>query len=102
MPAPMLPAAPGRLSTTTDWPHASVICGPMRRARMSDPPPAENGVSTRIGRLGYLSCAGTGAAVIIDARAAKIVPPISNLVRIQISPRMDVARAHERVLLLIS
>src|SRR6185295_11408324 len=53
----MLPAAPGRLSTTTGWPHASVICGPIRRARMSEPPPGANGVRIRIGWLGYPSCA---------------------------------------------
>ncbi|MNR43368.1 hypothetical protein D3C85_1619810 [compost metagenome] len=40
MAAPMLPLAPGRLSTTTAWPSASPSGLLIRRAMMSDEPPA--------------------------------------------------------------
>ena len=49
----MLPPAPGRLSTTTLWPQASVRCFATSRARMSVAPPGGNGTTSRIGLVGY-------------------------------------------------
>jgi hypothetical protein len=49
---PTLPAAPGRLSTTTGWPNVSYNAGAISRAMMSLPPPGANGPTHRIGRLG--------------------------------------------------
>src|SRR6516165_11691606 len=37
------PPAPGRFSTTTDWPHILETTSPSVRARISTPPPAEYG-----------------------------------------------------------
>src|SRR5580698_3468657 len=37
------PPAPGRFSTTTDWPHCRETTSPSVRARISTPPPAEYG-----------------------------------------------------------
>ncbi len=52
MSAAMLPEAPGRLSTTIDWPSVSVNCLPMARDAMSTPPPAPKPTTMRIGRAG--------------------------------------------------
>jgi hypothetical protein len=50
--APTLPAAPPRLSTTTDRPHCSEsICARMR-AKASMVPPVENATTMRTGRVG--------------------------------------------------
>src|SRR3954466_5259636 len=38
--APMAPAAPGRFSTTTDWPTCSLTIGASLRAKTSVPMPA--------------------------------------------------------------
>src|SRR5882672_4869201 len=59
--APTLPFAPVRFSTTTGWLQASVILGPMARARMSEVPPAAKGTTMRIGLLGYCACAAEAA-----------------------------------------
>src|SRR5690242_14670424 len=53
MSAPMLPPAPGRLSTITCWPSAALIGAAMRRAIVSPPPPAEDPTMMRIGLVGY-------------------------------------------------
>src|ERR1700716_1282801 len=44
--------APGRLSMMTGWPQASVIFCPIRRDTRSLGPPAGNGTTIWIGRLG--------------------------------------------------
>src|SRR5262245_51048256 len=49
----MLPAAPGRLSTTTGWPHFAASFSPKMRGMMSAVPPAGNGTMMRTGREGY-------------------------------------------------
>src|SRR5688572_6455513 len=59
----MIPLAPGRESTTICWPHDSVIFCPRRRASVSDVPPGENGMITRIGLTGYGSAACAGTSV---------------------------------------
>ena len=46
-PAPRLPEAPGRLSTTIACPHADWKCGASVRARMSIPVPGVNGTTMR-------------------------------------------------------
>jgi len=48
----MLLPAPGRLSTTKDWPSAAVISLAIRRATMSVVPPAEKPTMMRTGLLG--------------------------------------------------
>src|SRR5512134_2149450 len=57
MSAPTTPEAAGRLSITTGCPSRSARRGPSRRAVTSLPPPGANGMTRRIGREGYLSCA---------------------------------------------
>ena len=48
----MEPPAPPRLSTTTDLPRITLIFSASRRATISVEPPAPNGTTRRIGRLG--------------------------------------------------
>src|SRR5262249_26662364 len=49
---------PGRVSTTTGWPHASVKSWPISRATTSTEPPGANGTMIGIGFVGQL---GAGA-----------------------------------------
>src|SRR5262245_35756892 len=53
-PAAVIPAAPGRFSTTTGWPRISLMIGATARAVTSTLPPAANGTMIRIGSLGKL------------------------------------------------
>src|SRR5512134_2785801 len=57
----MIVLPPGRFSTTTGWPHASVSLGPIRRAWMSAGPPGANGTIKRIGFAGYCCAKDTPA-----------------------------------------
>src|SRR5262245_26561793 len=59
--AAILPAAPGRFSTTTAWPHTSDSRVPRMRAIGSLAPPAVAGTTSRTGRAGH-ACARTGLA----------------------------------------
>src|SRR5436305_12851284 len=59
--APMLPAAPGRLSTITGWPHFSLNFAATMRGSRSALPPAGNGTTMRTGFAGH-SCAWTAVA----------------------------------------
>ncbi len=52
MPAPIVPPAPARLSTTTDWFHSSLSFCPTVRARMSVALPAVNGTMIFTGLFG--------------------------------------------------
>src|SRR5262249_55806835 len=52
----MLPAPPGRFSTTNCWPRCSDSHCPINRATMSVVPAGPNGTIMRTGRLGY-ACA---------------------------------------------
>src|ERR1041384_8671898 len=56
--------APGRVSTTTVWPHCSVIFGPRTGAMMSVEPPGANGTMILIGLSGYLSATLCATAVV--------------------------------------
>src|SRR5258708_3646114 len=67
--APRLPDAPGRLSTTTGWPHISASLGPMVRARMSMPVPGENGTTILTGCVGH-DCAWAADAASASSAAA--------------------------------
>src|SRR5688500_1061072 len=49
----MLPDAPARLSTITDWPSDLVSCSASERARMSVEPPGAQGTTRVIGRSGH-------------------------------------------------
>jgi hypothetical protein len=49
---PMVPPAPGRLSTTTVLPHSSVKCCATMRLTTSVKPPGANGTIMRTGRSG--------------------------------------------------
>ena len=70
-PAPRLPDAPGRLSTTMPWPHAACRCGASVRARMSIPVPGVNGTMIRTGLPGHAACARATPA----PRSAKAAAP---------------------------
>jgi hypothetical protein len=48
----VVPAAPATFSITTVWPRLAVMRSPMTRATMSVGPPAANGTTIVIGRLG--------------------------------------------------
>src|SRR5262245_14713630 len=48
-PAPIMPPAPGRFSTTTGWPRISLMGGAIMRAVTSRLPPGANGTTIRIG-----------------------------------------------------
>ena len=49
----MLPEAPSRLSTITDWPQRSVSFCAKRRPMMSVPPPGAKPATSRTGLVGY-------------------------------------------------
>src|SRR5262245_27098447 len=75
-----MPPAPGRLSTTTGWPNDSETGTAIPRARMSVPPPGENGEITRTGLTGYLVAQPSGEHPELDAtdtrrRAVRIWAP---------------------------
>src|SRR5438477_437547 len=75
--APMLPAAPGRLSTITGWPHFSASFSATMRGIRSALPPAGNGTMMRTGFAGH-SCAWTMKAAPSSAanRSARIPPSL--------------------------
>src|SRR3954451_22368021 len=60
----MVPAAPGRFSTTTLWPSVRVMWAAISRAGMSVSPAGAKGTTRRIGRFGQslADCAAAGAA----------------------------------------
>src|SRR5512143_2468623 len=67
----MLPPAPGRLSTMTCCPHASVSFCPTSRARMSVAPPGGNGTTIRIGLVGYAGACAPAGGTIADRAASR-------------------------------
>src|SRR5436309_8547301 len=71
--APMLPAAPGRLSTITGWPHFSLNFSATMRGIRSALPPAGNGTTMRTGFPGH-SCACTAVASITAAANRSLMP----------------------------
>src|SRR5258708_6802869 len=64
-----MPPAPGRFSTTTDWPQRFDRSSPSVRATMSTAPPGANGTKMCTGRDGKASCA---AAISNEARSEMI------------------------------
>src|SRR5690554_6809577 len=52
--APITPLAPGRLSTTTDWPKRPLSASLSWRATRSGAPPGENPTTMRSGRFEYV------------------------------------------------
>src|SRR5882672_4106699 len=60
--AAILVLAPGRFSMMNGWPSRSESHWPMRRAVMSDAPPAAKPTMMRTGRVGY-SCAHAGVQI---------------------------------------
>jgi hypothetical protein len=58
--------APGRFSITTGWPQSSLIFWPIRRASTSEGPPAGNGTTILIDRLGKASGRSCAAAVPVN------------------------------------
>src|ERR1700716_1108084 len=74
----MMVLAPGRLSMMTGWPQVSVIFCPIRRDTRSLGPPAGNGTTIWIGRLGkddascsYATAAALASINIVIASEAK-------------------------------
>src|SRR6059058_2576659 len=61
---PVLPVAPGTLTTGKETLRSSSIILPDFRATWSDPPPGPHGTMNSIGRDGYFSCAKSGDASI--------------------------------------
>ena len=61
MSTPIVPAAPGRLSTMTCCPQRSVSFAATARAVMSVPPPGTKGPMRRTGFVGYLSTSADAA-----------------------------------------
>jgi hypothetical protein len=70
---PMRPPAPGRLSTTTCWPHAAVSFSPISRAITSEPSPGGLGTITRIGFEGNAWAAANGAATRSTMKAINLM-----------------------------
>src|SRR5688500_742254 len=68
----MLPPAPARFSTTTDWPQASPSFCARRRATTSVAPPAAKGTTIFTGLLGQ-ACAAASCGARARSRAAR--PP---------------------------
>src|SRR5450432_3634359 len=67
----MLPPAPARLSTTTDWPSVSVSRLATSRARMSVVAPAGKGTTNRIAWFGYACPNAPQVKVANSAASAK-------------------------------
>src|SRR5438105_8809934 len=94
MSAPMLPPAPGRLSITTGWAHASVSFLPISRPNVSATPPTGNGTTMRIGLSGYVgACADAGmaignitaainTAIVLRMKCFSLVIRLSNIARL--------------------
>src|SRR5687768_18591466 len=59
---PMFPAAPGRFSISTGWPHIAVSFSPRRRGIRSEAPPGANGTITRTGFCGQDCACATETA----------------------------------------
>src|SRR5258708_15239465 len=68
----MLPAAPGRLSTITGWPHFSASFSATMRGIRSALPPAGNGTTMRTGFAGH-SCAWAAVASMTAAAARSLM-----------------------------
>jgi hypothetical protein len=73
---PMMVAAPGRLSMTTDWPRSSVILFARIRAITSEPPPGGYGTISLTGRSGK-GRAGTFCAKAPDTLHATTATTVS-------------------------
>src|SRR6185503_1496362 len=89
----MMLLAPGRLSRTSGCPSALLNAGCRVRARLSAPPPGENGMMMRTGFDGY--AAEASAAVAADAHAPSISAPHDNSRDIRL-PRTATVRIIER------
>lgn len=57
---PVMPPAPGRLSTTSGWPMRGPISSARMRTEPLPAPPGANGTITVMGRVGHASCARAG------------------------------------------
>ncbi len=68
---PMLPAAPGRFSISTGWPHSVCSFSPTRRGIRSEAPPGANGTITRTGFCGQ-DCANAVEHAVEDK--ARTIP----------------------------
>src|SRR5258705_12897107 len=68
---PVLPVAPGELTTGKDTLRSSSISLPALRASWSAPPPGPHGTMNSIGRDGYFSCAGATLASAANSSAAR-------------------------------
>src|SRR4030095_7090154 len=78
----MLPPAPTRLSTTTDWFHIWPSFCAIKRATMSVVPPAANGTTKVTGRAGHACCACTLLASGIDSQAAATESSVRRIVHV--------------------
>ena len=75
---PMVMPAPGRLSTTTCWPHAVEYLVPSARASGSEPPPVAVGTMKRIGLVGKVCSAACAVMATLQAVTTAMVFSIWN------------------------
>src|SRR5436190_5449424 len=68
---PVLPVAPGTLTTVKETLRSSSIILPDLRATWSAPPPGPHGTINSIGRDGYFSCAAATHAANASRNATK-------------------------------
>src|SRR5262249_23009487 len=104
----MAVSAPGRFSITTGWPQSSLIFWAMTRERMSVGPPAGNGTTMRMVRLGKVGdCASDS---VTPASASPSVPRALRPMRSQrlmtslrsLHPQPDLLRQRRPVGILVS
>src|SRR2546423_8259050 len=79
MSLPIVPPAPGLLSTTTGWPNATERYCMASRPVESVPPPGGRATMQRIGRLGQVSARATAGA------ASATAAPLSRVRRDDLS-----------------
>src|SRR3954454_10061234 len=88
---PMLPDAPGLLSTRNGWPKDLPRCSASRRARMSVEPPGAQGTTRVTGCSGQAACAG--AAIAPTTKAAQVRSLDRNRMALSLSLRNGSASA---------
>src|SRR5687768_5521277 len=79
----MVPPAPGRFSTMTDWPSASARRCAYMRVAMSMPPPAAKPTMMRMGLVGYDGAEDVCASA---TPANNAIEPTAAWISILISP----------------
>jgi hypothetical protein len=79
----MLPAAPGRFSTITDWPHIELSGVAISRGSASDAPPGLKGTMILTSLLGKVVCA-------LADNGAAVNPIVASVMNINLHKRTDI------------